>query len=333
MVNETIDVLCIGGTGQNGATLLSRALGQLPGFVAVGELGYIWDRGLLENMACGCGSPFHGCAFWTQVGAEAFGGWDTFDARAALDLRNQVTLLGRPMSHPSSLPLIAARRAWPAYQKKVERYAWLLERLYRGIQAASGASVIVDSMKQPYHVYVVRRALGINLRVAHLVRDSRGVAYSQMKWVERQSELAGPYRVRRPPAKTGARYMWINLAYHLLDRMGVPTIRVRYETFVRSARDEIARIGEFAGARLDEGDLGFIHGSELDLPADHLVAGNRTRQLSGQVTLRVDEEWRTRMSDGQRRTVSLLTSPLLIRYGYVDRRAAKARGRLGGWGR
>jgi len=317
MVDSPIEVLCIGGTGQNGATLLSRMLGRLPGFVAVGELGYIWDRGLTENMACGCGTSFRQCSFWTRVGEEAFGGWDAFDARAALDLRKQVTLRGLPMSHPSSLPLIAAARIWPAYQEKVRRYAWLMKRLYHGIRMTSGASVIVDSMKQPYHVYVARRVPEIDLRVVHLVRDSRGVAYSQTKWVERQSALAGPYRVRRSPVKTGVRYLWINLAYHMLGRSGVPMIRVEYETFVLSPREEIMRIAGFAGARPNEDDLGFIHGDDLELPTDHLVAGNRMRLQAGRLILRVDDEWRTRLSDRHRRTVSLLTWPLLSRYGYV----------------
>ena len=74
-----ISVLCIGGTGQNGATLLSRMLGQIPGFVAVGELGRLWDWGLIGNRPCGCGAPFSDCPFWSRVGDAAFDGWDAID--------------------------------------------------------------------------------------------------------------------------------------------------------------------------------------------------------------------------------------------------------------
>jgi len=47
---KPIEVLCLAGTSQNGATLLTRMLGRLPGFVAVGEIGYLRNKGLIENV-------------------------------------------------------------------------------------------------------------------------------------------------------------------------------------------------------------------------------------------------------------------------------------------
>ena len=44
-------VLLVAGTGQIGATIMSRVLAQVPGFVAVGELGHLRDKGLIENRA------------------------------------------------------------------------------------------------------------------------------------------------------------------------------------------------------------------------------------------------------------------------------------------
>jgi len=37
-------VLAIAGAGLSGSTLLCRMLGELPGFVAIGEVGRIWER-------------------------------------------------------------------------------------------------------------------------------------------------------------------------------------------------------------------------------------------------------------------------------------------------
>jgi hypothetical protein len=68
-------VVCIAGNAQNGATMLSRALKLVPGWLAIGEVGYVWDRGILENYPCGCGVAFADCEFWREVGARAFGGW------------------------------------------------------------------------------------------------------------------------------------------------------------------------------------------------------------------------------------------------------------------
>jgi hypothetical protein len=53
----------------------------------------------------------------------------------------------------------------------------------------------------------------------------------------------------------------------------------------------------------------------------HSVSGNPIRFDREVMAVRPDMEWRERMDTRTRRTVALLTLPLLVRYGYVpDRR-------------
>ena len=68
-----IKVVYIAGHNRSGSTLLDRMLGQIEGFIAVGELRQLWWRGLEENQACGCGAPFHDCRFWAEVIRTAYG--------------------------------------------------------------------------------------------------------------------------------------------------------------------------------------------------------------------------------------------------------------------
>jgi Sulfotransferase domain len=316
MPNE-INLVCIAGTGQNGATLLSRLMGRIPGFVAVGEIGYVWDKALIENVECGCGLPFRECPFWTKVGEEAFGGWDRVDPSEALRLRGAAKLRGWPLAHPLSLLFILRPSIWPRYKRDLAEYSDLMRRLYEGISAVSGKDTIVDSMKRPSHVYMMRDMADVKLRVVHLVRDSRGVAYSNLKWVHRQDSTKANYRTRRPPWKAAGRWMWINVSFHLLRRLGVASTVTRYETFVAEPRTELARIATFAGVRVEDDDLAFINGNEVDLGTDHLVAGNRMRFESGVLRLNVDQEWRAKLTGMQRNVVSALTWPLLRRYGYL----------------
>ena len=65
----------VGGSARSGSTLLESLLARIPGFCSVGELVFIWERGLKRNDRCGCGARFHDCAFWAQVGEVGFGGW------------------------------------------------------------------------------------------------------------------------------------------------------------------------------------------------------------------------------------------------------------------
>jgi hypothetical protein len=314
---DGVRVLCIGGTGQNGATLLTRMLGQVPGFVAVGELGYLWDRALVENVECGCGLPFHDCPFWSRVGDEAFGGWDRVDPREVVALRETLSLRGRGLPGWLSLPLAFEPGLWPRYRDTARRYAAFMARLYQGIAVTARKGIIIDSMKRPYHVYSVAGIPGIDLSLVHLVRDARGVAYSGTKVVKRQGAIQGAYRARRSPLKSGIRWMWVNAAFEVLPRRGIPVTRVRYESLVRSPRPEIAKVVRAIRGMVEEADLRFIQDDEVDLPPEHLVAGNRMRLLAGRIPLRRDDEWRTGLSPRDQRTVSLVTWPLLRRYAYV----------------
>src|SRR6266516_4189116 len=168
-------VLYIGGWGRSGSTLLDRMLGQVPGFASLGEVREIWQSGLAEGRSCGCGADFRDCPFWSEVGVRAFGGWARIDLDEALDL-------WRRFDRPWAIPILLAGRVGPS-RGRLRRYVGLLDRLYGAIGEVSGAAVLVDSSKLPSHALLVRLAPAVDLRLIHLVRDSRGVAYSWNKKV------------------------------------------------------------------------------------------------------------------------------------------------------
>ena len=316
----TIRILAIAGTGQNGATLLSRLLGELPGFAAIGEIGRLWDKGLIEGVECSCGIPFLRCPFWTEVGRETFGGWNEVDAQAALKLRHSLMLKESRLQHPFALPFILAPRLWPSYAQHLADYQELMSTLYRGIRQVVGDRVIVDAMKIPAHVFMLSGLIpSFDVRFVHLVRDSRGVAYSNDKVVLRQGSMPDqPYRGRRGAATSAMKWTWFNLSSEALSAVRrVPMIRVRYEEFVRRPAVELRRIAEHMDVELSDADLEFLDGKRADLSSGHLVAGNRMRLASGPITIAEDDGWRRDLSTRSRRVVTGMTWPLLRHYGHL----------------
>lgn len=325
------ELLAIAGTGQNGATLLCRMLGELPGFVGVGEIGRLWDTGLIENRDCSCGVRFRECSFWARVGDIGFGGWENVDGYEVSRLREAVRLRRPSGSLPRApiseihalsahhvLSFGLAARVSSGYRRDIQRYADMMGLLYRAIAQVAEARVVVDSMKFPYHVHVLPHVPGIDLRFVHLVRDSRGVAHSQTKTVQKQG-AAGRYRRHRHPAKTALRWDRVNLSIHSLTRGGAPSALVRYEDVVSAPREELHRIATFAGIPVERADISFIRGNEVELPRGHLVAGNRMRMEAGPLRLRASDGWKTELPPKQRRLVTVLTWPLIRRYAYVGR--------------
>jgi UDP-N-acetylglucosamine transferase subunit ALG13 len=298
-------VLYVGGWGRSGSTLVDRLLGQVPGCFSVGEMRDVWLRGVLENRRCGCGRPFDECPFWSKVGDVAFGGWDRAHAQELHRLRMRY-------DRPWMVPVLAAR---PVHVPGLDRYVGETARLYAAIREVSGADVIVDSTKIPSYALVLSRVPRIDLRFLHLVRDSRGVVHSWHKSVARPDATTRPdHMIRYGTASASARYVMYNATAGALRASRIPYALERYEDLVRDPTAGLRRILSFAG--VPAGDLGFLRGTTATLAPNHSVDGNPMRFTQGEVPIRADEEWRTRMDERDRRLVATITAPLLRRYGY-----------------
>lgn len=305
-----VKVLYVGGLGRSGSTLLDRMLGQIPGFFSVGEIVYIWLRGLSQNRLCGCGTPFRECPFWLDVAEEAFGGWDRVDASRMMSLADSV-------ERHRYLPLQLYPQLWPGYRARLEEHAAVLAELYRAIHVVGGTRVIVDSSKAPSYAFVLRRTPGIDLRAVHLIRDSRGTAFSWTKRVVRPDAVDQTvYMQRYHPVRIASRYLTRNLMMELLGGLGVPTVRMRYEDLVRSPRPHVERVVNLAAEEVEPGALDFIGDGEVELGVNHTVHGNPLRMKLGRVPVRLDEEWRSSLKREYYGIVTTLTWPLLRRYGY-----------------
>jgi Sulfotransferase domain len=303
-------VVFIGGYSRSGSTLLDRMLGQLPGFFSTGELGYIWTHGLQANQLCGCGERFLSCPFWDRVGEAAFGGWDAVDVTEMLSLE-------RSVNRHRFLPFLVAPRLSDVYRKGIERYTDALARLFRAIATVSGARVIIDSTIDPAYGFVLRRVPGLDLRLVHMVRDSRATAFSWTRWQRKTDRLDSVvYQRRFHPAVTAVRWMAYHWLVHLLNAIEPRELLVRYESVVQDPREEILRIVRHIGER-NEHDLDFIGDGEVVLQEDHTVAGSLMRLAQGPLPVRLDDEWATNMNATHRRAVTVLTWPLLRRYGYT----------------
>lgn len=298
-------ILLIGGTGRSGSTLLDRLLGELSGFVAVGELRYIWSEALADNRYCGCSARFLDCPFWSEVGSRAFGGWDQIDASEAVTLE-------RSIARHRHIPLLAMGGAAPVHHAGLlDRYLGMLGPVYAAIRDVSGANVIIDSTKDAAHAHVLRRMPGVDFRVLHLVRDSRGVAWSWAKVVRSDPDH---YMRRFYPPVTALRWVASNLMVESLGWFGVPRLLLRYEALVAEPQAALAAVASFVGQPLDPGALTFVRGGGAWLGAHHTVAGNPMRMTAGHISIGLDEAWRTSMPFAQKAQVTALTWPLLRHY-------------------
>ncbi len=282
-------IVFVGGYARTGSTLLDRLLGQIDGFASFGELRHIWDRNFRGNQLCGCRRPFRECPFWSEVVALAFGGWGGVDAVAVSRDKRRVDSVW-------SIPRMLSGGWTPGYRAAFARYIEAVGSLYRAVGEVSGARFLVDSTKDPQHLYVLRQA-GFDVRVAHLVRDSRAVAFSWRR-VKRRPEITWREQdmPRFPVVRSAMAWDVANLAAESSRWLGLEYAFVRYEDLVR--------------------DPSFVRDGTAVLGQERTVAGNPMRFAEGTVELRPDVEWLSAMPRSQRTVVTSLTWPLLRHYGY-----------------
>ena len=309
---RAVPVLFVAGWGRSGSTLLARMLGQVPGVFAAGELRDVWLRGAIEDRSCGCGEPFKSCKIWRAVGERAFGGWDRLDVAEVQQLRVR-------LDRPWVIPRMLGSRVAPGLDADLAHYREYLGRLYTAIAEVTEPRIIVDSSKIPTYAMLLRQLPEVDLRVAHLVRDSRGVVFSWQKHLGRNDRPAtdgSDELFRYGVVSASARYGFYNGLTHGLSALRVPSMRLRYEDLVASPQLWLERVLAFAGSPAQPGDLSFVGQGEADLAPDHTVDGNPMRLQRGPIALREDDAWRRELSGVRRALVTGMTAPLLAAYRY-----------------
>jgi hypothetical protein len=300
---DRVKVLYIAGCERSGSTILNNVLGQIEGFFAGGEIRNLWFK-LLGNKPCGCGVTLRDCEVWRSVLEEAFGGVDRVGAQEMARLRK--------IAGNRHLPLWL----WPGGEgllmSRLERYPATLEVLYRAIKSTTGSRVIVDSSKSPLYGQILGLLPSIDLYVVHIVRDPRGVEHSRLR-----RKRSGHSKYAGHNSLHGS-LVW-NLSNLVMEevfgrRRPGRHIMVRYEDFVQGPKEQVVRILRLVGE--DASHLPFLHERLVNLDATHTVGGSPSRRRTGEIELRLDEEWKAKMKQKDKAVVTALTWPLLLRYGY-----------------
>lgn len=302
-------ILFIGGYGRSGSTLLDLLLGQIDGFVSVGEMRYIWEWGLRDNLLCGCGEPFLSCPFWTEVLREVFGSISNIDPERMIRLKRHVERT------PNVLCVLAPQLLAPRHNQEYDEYSQIMQRLYKAILAVSGARIVVDSSKHPSRGLLVSSMETTELNTIHLVRDCRAVVYSWQK------------KCVRPEVQVGTQHMdrhglWRCVGHWLGHNRLVASLRtqsnvylfIRYEDLVAKPQETLQKIVGSIGEAAT--DFAFFEPGEVRMKINHTVAGNPMRFAKGSMRIKLDDEWKSKLSRTKQFLVTSLTWPQLVRYGY-----------------
>jgi hypothetical protein len=302
-------VVYIAGVGRSGSTVLDSVLGNHPLIQSVGELAKLVSDVWLQNYEhyCSCGERSKNCPFWFAVKQTWCNSNGTIALPKYIELQNKVEKVPQ---WPLLLP-----RSWQS-TRTFQVYAEQTVLLLKAIQLISGCTTIVDSSKGVERAFALSLIPDIDLKVIQLVRDPRGVVWSNKKAFTKDLKHGLTRDIHPKPAWRAALY-WcrVNLGADWLRRRVGPekALLVRYEDFMLQTLPVLQKIGNFIGVNLIDVQRVIDEGGKLSF--GHTIAGNRVR-MKGELKLKYDRDWLQNLSLQDRRVTELLSGWLMARYGY-----------------
>ncbi len=305
---DRIKTVFIMGFGRSGSTVLDAVLGNHPNVESVGELVNVTRVWANPFEYCACGVVARECDFWRRVRAE----WAV--------RRPCVTTA---TDWPTLQVQFEARRALPRlyleklqYSKAFQEYAAGVRTLYEAIATISGRRTIVDSSKNPVRAMALSRVEGIDLRLIHLVRDGRGVAWSLAKAYQKDPKKGVQNDLRAKPIwRTALMWRVVNRLAEIVIRE-VPrncSMCLRYEDFVTAPQEALERIGRISG--LDYSSMANSLAEGSSIAVGHTISGNRVR-MGGVIRLRADMAWQEHLTEAQRGIFWWIAGSKARQYGY-----------------
>jgi hypothetical protein len=315
--NNYIRVLHIAGTGRNGSTLIERVLNEIPNFFAAGELA---DADLNKDQCCFCGKKFGECPVWGNIINDA----------AIRNMDKKILLAETGKKYRMYVNLI---KRFFTFKKKmpddVKQYSHDLQMLYSVIHQNRPNQIITDSSTSLLHGYCLSLIPAIDLYVVHLVRDPRGVAYSQSQPKLQSNSNLSQLQGVNPFILTGfttwkvkpwrSAWGWIRknfLVELLFKRRTGKYLRIHYEDFVENPTKVLKEIENMLDIERSEEHLNFIKGNRIKLGEHHLTWGNVSSFGKGEeeIVLKLDNRWKRNMKLINIILVTLITGPLLLKY-------------------
>lgn len=298
-----IDLAYILSPGHSGSTLLGLLLGAHPQIATVGELKWAPET-LRKAGPCSCGAPMNQCPFWIAVADRLrLRRVDLLSADVRAHVVHRRTFAEKLVAgqvHEPGLERVRriALAIWPPAGLLLHELLHVNYEMMGAIQEHMDRPVFLDTSKDASRLRYLSHDKRLRVRVLHLIRDGRAVAYSLIRKGETPQEAAREWAFEHEQAE--------RLRSSLRP---AGWLAVHYEKFCEHPDAELARICAFLGVDPAQRTLDYRSWKS------HVI-GNRMRLGSDNV-IRLDESWKTGLVGETLGVVESMTAAFNRRYGYA----------------
>jgi Sulfotransferase family len=293
-------ILSITGWCRNGSTIIGNILNEIPGFLHVGEIHFLWKNSVSKgsNNLCGCRKPLTECDIWSEV-------LETVRPQGVSAEDHYAAVRRRQLAY------VRTRHTWRVLKlglhcDGIREHAELMARTYQTAAKLTGARVIVDTNKIPGESALLSHVDGVEPYFVHLVRDPRAVAGSWSGWKD--------YVYTMSSSRSTLYWRGFNTASAALLRAHPDrSMLLRYEDFIADPAAIIGSLLNLCGSDATNP----MTGRTIELHTNHTVTGNPDRFETGSTLIRpTDDSWRKKLSKRAKLAAVTLSWPRFHRYGY-----------------
>lgn len=301
MADDKIKVIYCMGSGRSGSTLLNIILSNHSKIFGAGEINSI-QRIKQEKFNCSCGKRIVECDFWGGVMEK----WNKAQQKETPS--ETISKIHGIDNFKSPMAWIKCLLGFPFQSRFFKNYLESTYNFYKAIVEESGRPVIMDISKNPLRALVLNAHPKIDLRLIHLVRDGRGVAWSINKYEKTD--------IRRKPVWRAALFWTIvNRQSNFVRKRVKNSGLILYEDLVNFPAEtikSIAAIADVYPAPILDGLNGNLAQEET-----HIMAGNKLRRQKN-ITLKLDTKWKENLSEEQINSFMKIAGTTMADYGYTS---------------
>jgi hypothetical protein len=259
-----------------------------------------------DEYRCSCGEKILECDFWRAVTAKMLAKDFKFDVahfntKYELGIHPYIRHLRTGSFRNNNWEAVRDYifRLWPGQTHQLEKIGARNQALVESVLEVAGKSVFLDSSKYHMRINQQLQYTSLDIKVIHLVRDARGVVNSMLNYSKKLTPQA-------------AARLWVNGNHNIERQLRVlpedKYLRVRYEDMCRDLPQTLERLHFFCGVEPEP-----IIDDFRSVP-QHIV-GNKMR-LRSSSEIKLDERWRTELTEGKLREVDQVVRPMQHVYGY-----------------
>ena len=302
MQDDSFNILFINSFTRSGSTLLGMLLGIHEKIEYLGEVRNVHEY--FENdRRCFHGDKLTSCPLWGKVNEQ-------------IDLYNTPTKTSSRYMHRAVRNLCLDETICKILQgllsgavKGLRREFDVIENIssiYHAAHKVSMAPWLLDSSHRSHQLNILHRKYRHRIRAVFLTRDGRGVTNSVMN--------------RTACTMRSAALRWRQFhEYTRKVHRQIPQSQIyqlRYEDLCASPESECNKILEFMGLQPISTD---DYLSNVDISALHFIGGSPTLRdnMNNNISIRLDEKWRSTLSDRDLTLFDQIAGPLNKSFGYT----------------